>query len=361
MYPALAVTEAIIQHSPDTRVSFIGTRGGFERPLVEQARLPFEAYHEVWGGPIVGINPLRAVVNGLKLLLGTLQALGLMLRHRPHGLLLTGGYAGLPVAVAAWLLRVPSLIYLPDVEPGSSIRFLQRFTRRVAVTVPDSTAYFPQGKSVVTGYPVRLTLAQTALDGQARQKALDFFKLDPNRKTLLVFGGSRGTRSINLALMDALPQLTAHEAQVIHITGTLDWERVNSEKNKLAAEVMTYYHVYPYLHDEMALAFAAADLAVCRAGASVLGESPLFALPSILVPYPYAWRYQKVNADYLAVRGAAVRLNDETLSADLLPTLLSLLQDPARLAEMRAKAGALAQPDGAWQVGRELLRLAGGE
>ena len=95
------------------------------------------------------------------------------------------------------------------------------------------------------------------------------------------------------------------------------------------------YHVWPYLHEDMALALASADLVVCRSGASVLGEQPLFGLPSILVPYPYAWRYQKVNADYLVEHGAALLLRDEDMADQLLPTLRSLLADPARLAAMR--------------------------
>ncbi len=109
----------------------------------------------------------------------------------------------------------------------------------------------------------------------------------------------------------------------------------------------------------MALALACADLTVCRSGASVLGELPLFGLPSILVPYPYAWRYQKVNADYLVERGAAVLLRDEAMSDELLPTVRQLIADPARLATMRASSAALAQPEGAWNVARELLHLAG--
>ena len=119
------------------------------------------------------------------------------------------------------------------------------------------------------------------------------------------------------------------------------------------------YHAVPYLHEDMALALASADLVVCRSGASVLGEQPLFGLPSILVPYPYAWRYQKVNADYLVERGAALLLRDEAMASQLLPTLQSLFADPARLAAMSTCASALAQPDGAWNVARELLSLAG--
>jgi UDP-N-acetylglucosamine--N-acetylmuramyl-(pentapeptide) pyrophosphoryl-undecaprenol N-acetylglucosamine transferase len=109
----------------------------------------------------------------------------------------------------------------------------------------------------------------------------------------------------------------------------------------------------------MGSALAAADLALCRAGASTLGELPLFGLPAVLVPYPYAWRYQRVNADWLAERGAAVRMDDERLGEELLPTLRRLLDDRARLSDMRKRMRALARPEAAARLATELLALAG--
>jgi UDP-N-acetylglucosamine--N-acetylmuramyl-(pentapeptide) pyrophosphoryl-undecaprenol N-acetylglucosamine transferase len=186
---------------------------------------------------------------------GALQAVALMLRRKPQALLLTGGWGGLPVALAAWLLRVPALIYLPDIEPGSTIRLLQRFARRVAITTPDSAAYFPPGKTAVTGYPLRRALVELAQQPDARQQAVAHFGLDPARMTLLVFGGSRGARSINSAVLDILPQLLADGVQVIHVTGTLDWARVQAAAAHLADAA--HYHACAYLHEDMGLAFAA--------------------------------------------------------------------------------------------------------
>lgn len=355
MYPALAVAEAMRQHRPNDTFFFVGSAEGFERSLVEQAGIGFAAYDEIQGGPLHGVNPLRAVTSLLKLSRGTVQALRLVNRHKPQVLLLTGGWGGFPVALAARLRRVPALVYLPDIEPGRAIRILQRFTRQIAITASESAAFFPGGKTIVTGYPV----GQRMLDAvDQRARALEYFKLAADRRTLLVFGGSRGARSINIALLNILPTLLAAGIQVLHITGTLDWERVREVSQEL--HDTTHYHAFPYLHHDMGLAFAAADLAVCRAGASVLGELPLFGVPSILVPYPYAWRYQKVNADYLAERGAAIRMNDEDMATELLTTIQGLLNDPGRLDRMRAKVAALARPDAAWQIGQALVRLGGG-
>lgn len=326
---------------------------GLERSLVEQSGLEFAAYHDVRGGPLHGVSWARRLVSVLQLLAGTIQSLRLMMQHKPKAVLSTGGWGGLPVALASWVYRVPMLIYLPDIEPGLAIRVLSRFARRVAVTLPESVNYFRSGQAVVTGYPLRQDITNAT-----REAAVAYFELDPTRKTLLVFGGSLGARSLNIALIGVLPQLLSDGVQVIHITGKLDWPRVENIQNELPNKA--YYHPYPYLYQEMGLALVAADVVVSRAGASVLGEFPLFGLPSILVPYPHAWRYQKVNADYLSERGAAIRINDEDLSQELLPTIRNLLDNPSRLAQMRVCAEALAQPDGALRTARELLHLAGG-
>jgi UDP-N-acetylglucosamine--N-acetylmuramyl-(pentapeptide) pyrophosphoryl-undecaprenol N-acetylglucosamine transferase len=353
VYPAIAVAEAINVRRPDVKLTFVGSVGGFERPLLDQADLKFDHYAEVYAGPLHGVGVLRASISAAKLIVGTLQALWLVARSRPRALFLTGGWVGLPVALAGWLLRVPSLIYLPDIEPGLAIKALRPFVTRVATTTDASAAYFRPGHTVATGYPVRQSMLSATRDA-----GIAHFHLDPAKPTLLVFGGSRGARSINTAVIEIVPELLADGVQVMHLTGTLDWEQIAARRAQLG-DGCDDYRAFPYLHEDMALALACADLVVCRSGASVLGELPLFGLPSVLVPYPHAWRYQKVNADYLVERGAALLLRDEAMPGDLLPMLRGLFGDPARLAAMRDCAKTLAQPEGAWNVARELLRLAG--
>ena len=178
----------------------------------------------------------------------------------------------------------------------------------------------------------------------ARQR----FELVSDRKTLLVTGGSKGARSLNRAIMANVTTLLA-KYQIIHISGATDALEVRSAYEAVPAELKRYYHVFEYVH-EMGLALAAADLVISRAGASVLGEYPLFGLPSILVPYPYAWRYQKVNAQALVAHGAAVMLEDATLSETLQPTIERVLGDEAQLNVMRTAARSLARPDAAQAV-----------
>lgn len=319
-----------------------------ERKLVLESKLAFRSYHEVLAGPLHGVNPPRAALSLVKLGAGVVQSLLILLRIRPRVTLLTGGWANLPVALSARALGIPIVIYLPDIEPGLAIKVLRRFARRIAITVEESASYFPSGKTVVTGYPLQENRLKAT-----REKALERFKLDARRKTLLVFGGSRGAQNINAALGDCLGRLLDDGAQILHITGQRDWERAMRETGDLKERPA--YQAFPYLHEDMGLALAGADLTLCRAGASALAELPLFGLPAILVPYPYAWRYQKVNADYLSERGAAIRLNDEDMPAQLYATVSALLHDDARLKEMSRQSRALAKADAAAALARLLI------
>lgn len=351
VYPALAVVEAIQTTHPDTALIFIGTVGGFERPLIEKAGVVFSAHYEVSAGPIHGVNPLKAIASVFKLMRGMWQSFRILGREKPNVIFCTGGWEGLPVALAAQLRRVPLMIYLPDIEPGLTIKVLRLFARRVAITVEESAKFFRTGQTVVTGYPLRKQMMTAT-----REAGIAHFGLDPNRKILLVFGGSRGARAINIGIGNILADILQDGVQVIHITGTLDYERSQAQIGDLKNH--PDYHAFAYLHDDMGLAMACADLCVCRAGASVLGEFPFFRLPSILIPLAYSWRYQQVNADYLASRGGAIHLDETHMTAELLPTIRALLGDPHRLQAMREAVGKSASADGASNLARALIELA---
>lgn len=316
--------------------------------MVSRAGLP---YRSIAAGGLHGVGALAKMKNALKLMAGTLQVLRLIGQRRPDVMLTTGGFVAAPVAVACKLRRVPIVLYLPDVEPGQAVKFVARFATTITVTTNDSKAYFPGKNVIVTGYPTRSDLQQAD-----RAAARQHFELSSDRATLLITGGSKGARSLNRAITANLAALLA-KFQIIHISGATDAAEVRGVYAALPDELKRHYHVFEYVHD-MGLALAAADLVISRAGASVLGEYPLFGLPSILVPYPYAWRYQKVNAQALVTRGAAVMLEDATLKTQLLPTIEQVLGDSARLAAMQAAAHSLAQPDPAQAIA-QVVRLAG--
>jgi undecaprenyldiphospho-muramoylpentapeptide beta-N-acetylglucosaminyltransferase len=348
VYPALAVVQALQVAAPDAALTWVGSVDGMEAQLIARAGLSFIG---IPAGGLHGVALLNAVRNGWQLTRGTFVALRHIQRERPDAILTTGGYVSGPVVVAASWRQVPILVYLPDIEPAQSVKAAGRLATRIGVTAEDSRAFLPAGKVVVTGYPLGDRI--THWDRATGRAALG---LNPDVQVLLVFGGSRGARSINRALLAHLPELT-DVADVVHVSGELDWPEVAAARDKLPENVKARYHAYAYLHDDMGAAMAAADLAICRAGASILGEFPYFGLPSILVPYPYAWRYQKVNAAWLADRGAALVIEDAALPDNIAPTARALLTDKPRREAMAAKARALARPDAAQHLAESLLAL----
>jgi len=244
--------------------------------------------------------------------------------------------------------KIPILLYVPDLEPALALKALSRFAKKIAVTVDVTKQYFKKIERItVTGYPLRENLKKWN-----RAEANAYFQFDPALKTLLFMGGSSGARSINNAVTANIEPLVEHY-QVIHLTGHLDWESVQKRTTHLGPR----YQAFPYLH-EVGAAYAAADLVISRSGASTLGEYPYFGLPAILIPYPYAWRYQKVNADYLVEHHAAIILEDARILTDLLPTITNLMTDPAKLASMRHAMNALAEPDSAEKITALLYDMA---
>ncbi len=327
---------------------WIGGRGEVEGDLVGRADIDFVG---LAAGGLRGMGPLVKARNALRIAGSVGRARAVLSKFEPDVLLVTGGYTCVAVTLAAWLMNIPVVIYLPDVVPGQAIRFLSRFATKVAVTSEDSYRYFRREKVAVTGYPVRPEIY--SLDRAAAREALG---LDPEEKTLLVFGGSRGSRSINQALVAGLREILP-VCQVVHISGTKDAEWVAGAGKSLPDALRQRFHHYPYLHD-MAQALVSADLAVARAGASTLGEFPAARLPSLLVPYPHSGQHQLPNATYMVRNGAARMLADADLRQKLVLEILALLNDAQALEEMRESANAMARIDAAEAIAMQLWTLA---
>lgn len=345
MYPALAVVDAL---AGQDSVTWIGGRGGMEQALVERAGI---AFRTIPAAGVHGVGLGRLPGNIVSLVRGYAQARGLVRELRPDAVLFTGGYVGVPVALASRDVR--RVAFVPDIQPGLALRWIGRRADAICVSTERSLRYYSEGQRVrVTGYPSRFAGRVPTRDEGRRGLGLA-----PDGPVLLVMGGSRGARSINQALWTALPQLL-DTCQVVHLTGSLDWPRVDEVKRGLAGSPHAYWP-FDYLHDRMAFALAAADLVVSRAGASVLGDFPHFGLPAILVPYPHAWEYQSENARFLEEQGAAVLVRDEELGARLVEVVARLLRDRDRSAEMAEASRSLARPQAAAAIAGELRRVAG--
>lgn len=348
LLPELGSAGLVVPIADAAEIIYVGGYG-MERGILAQT--PYR-YLDVHSGALRGKSPLRMLVSGGSLSLGFVEAALLLRRLRPAVVLATGGFVCAPVVAAARLLRIPALIYLPDVVPGWAIRALSRISNAVAVTSAASQPYLPGARVVETGYPVRPEIGSVDRSSARRRLGLDM-----ETTTLLVWGGSRGAHSLNKAVGDSLHDLLGW-AQVLHISGERDWPALEERRLSLPLSERVRYSLHPYLHDDFPAALAAADLVVSRAGASVLGEFPAAGLPAILVPYPYAGAHQRQNAQVLTRCGAAVDLDDDKLD-DLVPLIASLLQDARRLESMAASARAAARPHAARAIAGLALSLAG--
>lgn len=345
MYPALSILQAVGNRA--NSVLWVGSEGGMESNLVANAGI---AYTSVPAAGVHGVG-LRALPgNIVKLLKGVVVSRKILREFRPDVLLFTGGFVAVPMALAG--IRINSLLYVPDIEPGLALRALARFSSKIALTADESKHYFRSAKKlVVTGYPTRVDFTP-----RNKTEAVKEFGLTQGKPVLFFIGGSKGAHSINTALFSNLSVLL-RDFQVLHITGKEDFEQSQQIKGQLLSELAEGYHPFPYLHQEISDAFSAADLAVSRAGASILGELPLMGLPAILVPYPYAWRYQKVNADHLVKHGAARLIKNENLAEELVPAIHALFADPNALPSMRSAMRQLATPQAASNLAELVISL----
>ncbi len=341
IYPALAIARGIREKYPGAEILYVGTARGMEADIVPKEGFAFQAV-TVEGLPR-RISP-RALVTFGKSLLGIKQAFALLKSFSPDVVIGTGGYVCGPVVLAAALSKIPTLIHEQNAYPGITNKLLARMVSRIMVTFPESVKYFSsQNHITVTGLPIRPDIL-TAV----RETGVKRLGLAGDKFNLLVFGGSRGARSINKAMVEVAGYFAGRtDLQIILVTGMPGHEETLTE---LAAAGISLdksgnIMVKPYLY-HMEDALAAADLVVCRAGAATLAEITALGLPAILIPYPYAAEnHQEYNARALTGREAAVLIKDSELTGVLLrQTINKLLADRPLLAKMAAASLAIGRP-----------------
>ena len=259
----------------------------------------------------------------IKIARGIIESALLLARYRPAAVVAFGAYTSVPVVIAAYVLRIPVIIHEQNGFPGLANKFLARFADKVAISFTASSQYFPKNKTVLTGNPVRSELLAADKD-----EAVKYFKLDPGKITVFVFGGSLGSLSINMNLMGILPYMEDYRdrVQFIHLCGDKSYEQVLSEY----ADRGFTARVFRYL-DRMDYAYAAADIVVARAGATTIAEITALGKPSILIPFPGATsQHQALNAKPLCNIGGALCYPDELFSGEgLAVRLIPLINDSA--------------------------------
>lgn len=346
IFPGIAVAEELEAFDSGCQVVFAGSGRGRAKNLVARAGYNFIA---VGARGWVGVGTRGKMLFLFLMAMSLVAAFLALLRERPQVVVGTGSYATVPFAVSALLMGIPTVLLEQNVVPGKATRLLSHFAREVHVAYGESTRHLSKrARGIVSGNPVRRSLF-----APNRKSSIKEFDLDANLKTVFVFGGSRGARSINRAFADAAHVLSEHdELQFIVQTGEddLQWVREACTKAKLKA------YTAPFIHG-MELAYACADIVVCRAGATTVAELTALGLPSILIPYPYsAGGHQEKNAMMLQKAGASVLVYDRRLTGEILASLiLETLKSEARLASMAKAAKALGRRDAGRHIAQSIL------
>ena len=346
IFPAFAVLDSVLAARPGTETRFFGPEDRGERALVEARGIRFES---VPSAQVRGRGPLKLLRSGARLSAGVWIALRNLRNFRPDVLFSTGGYGSFPSCVAARLLRVPVVVFLPDVSPGWAVRAEKRLATRMATTTDAALEFLPRSKTVVTGYPVRS--AFKTIEREGARASLGLAETDT---MVLVAGASQGAGAINRAIFAALPTLIEHHF-LFHITGTGGIDEALAIRAGLGDRAARYQPAA--FRDDLPTLMLAADIAVMRAGASVLGELPAAGLPSVLVPGTFAGGHQRDNARWLVDAGAAEILEESHLD-ELHARVEALLADRELLAEMRSAATKRARPDAAEKIANLILEVA---
>src|SRR3989338_3863766 len=348
LFPALALAEEFKSRDKDCGILFIGSAAGIEKDVVPKYGYALE-FVDVEG--LKGKGLYNKVSAGLKAAKAVFAAKKILKSFRPDGVIGTGGYSSGTVVLAARLLGIKTAILEQNTVPGLKNRILGRFVNIIFIAFEQSKRFFPRGRVVLSGNPIRKELLKAGSRGEKvgiNGKAKKF--------TILIFGGSQGAKAINTAILDAMEYLSdiRGSIRIIHQTGDLDYAAVKEmyERKGVKAEV------YKFI-DDMASVYAAADMVICRAGATSIAEITALGLASILVPYPFAANnHQEINARCLADKGAAIMMKQDEIVGDILASYIRRFnENPKSLTEIREKALAFGKPDAAQEIVSSFLHF----
>lgn len=328
--PLLALASGIRQRYPTATLLFIGTSTGPERELVPTAGI---AFRTVAAGKFRRYWDMRNLLDGARVIIGFIEALSLCIRFRPDIALGAGGFVQVPVLWAAKCVGASVGIHQMDVRAGLANRLIAPIARRITAAYLYPALPFPHQKVTVTGNPVRSVIVHGSRSrGQAR------FFVHGQTPVVLVMGGGTGARWLNNRVRDTASELLRF-CQIIHVQG---------KGREVTGVANPDYHSYAFLGDELADAYAVADLVVARAGMGTIAECIALGKPAILIPIPAS--HQEANAAYFASRGAFVELAQEAPSSAFISTIRSVLLSEEQRRRLREECHKLLSPDAVEKV-----------
>ena len=350
IFPAVSIANAIKEQLPDTEILFVGAEG-----RMEMHRVPAAGY-QIKGLPVAGFdrkNLLKNIPVLIKLFKSQRMARKIVKDFRPHAAVGVGGYASGPTLKVAGSMGIPTLLQEQNSYAGVTNKLLAKQAKKICVAYDGMERFFDKDKIILTGNPVRQGLRNHEV---TREDAIRSFNLDPNKKTILILGGSLGARTINQCLMTNLDKVKASGVQFIWQTGKIYIEEARTAVAK--AGELPMLHVTDFISD-MASAYSAADLVISRAGAGSISEFCLLQKPVILVPSPnVAEDHQTKNALALVNKNAALYVKDVEAKELLLDKAIEAVGQPQLLKNLSKNIAELAFTDSANVIAKEVIKLA---
>ncbi|MBN1381424.1 MAG: undecaprenyldiphospho-muramoylpentapeptide beta-N-acetylglucosaminyltransferase [Deltaproteobacteria bacterium] len=343
LFPGIAIAEEFLKRDGRNAVLFIGTERGLEKKVLGELGYVLRIL-DVEG--IKGRGRTEAVKAALKIPKSLLQSLKIIREFRPDIVMGVGGYASGPCVMMAWMQGIKTAVAEQNVVPGVTNQILGKFVDKIFVTFPDTKKWFSDKKVLVSGNPVR----KAFLAGQEEKQKVT------GRFNILIFGGSQGAHAINTACVNALDDLENMKNQLyfVHQTGQEDWEMVSDAYHKrgFSADVRSFIM-------DMPAAYQAADLLICRAGATSIAEMTVCGKAAILIPFPFAiHNHQTKNAEVLVGAKAAEMISQDRLNGKALARMIETFKNsPERIREMEANSRAIGNRQAAADIVDACLRL----
>lgn len=349
IFPAIAIANEIKNKNPDAKLLFVGAEG-----RMEMEKVPAAGY-EIIGLNISGFKRSLSFSNFgvlIKIIQSLSQSKKILNEFKPNVVVGVGGYASGPLLYAAGRKKIKTLIQEQNSYPGITNKILAKKASKICVAYDNMNQFFNSDKIIKTGNPIRADILN--MEGK-KEKAIQHFNLEANKKTVLVIGGSLGARTINQSISADLNKLIDGNIQIIWQTGKYYFEGINKEVNSNQKKIVK---VHAFIK-EMDLAYAAADIIVSRAGAGTISELAVVGKPCIFVPSPNVSEdHQTKNANALVDKNAAVLIRDVESKDKLSDAILGLLNNSNRLNELSKNIKQFALPNAAQQIVEEIFKLA---
>ncbi len=349
IFPALSIANTIKEKDPNAEILFVGAEGKMEMEKVPNAG------YEIIGLPVRGLKRSLSLSNFsvlYKLWISLRKAKHILKDFKPDIVIGVGGFASAPLLRQAQKLNIPTLLQEQNSYAGLTNKWLGKRAKKICVAYENMERFFPKESILLTGNPVRKAILEDI--SQKREEAFQFFQLNPNKKTVLVLGGSLGARSINQGVEAGLSKLIDADVQLLWQTGKFYYEDLKHYKEKYGDQGV---RISDFIM-RMDLAYSLADVIISRAGASTVSELSLIKKPVIFVPSPnVAEDHQTKNAMALIERDAAMMIKDHSTQTDLVPAVIDLLKDETRCQTFSRNIEQLGIPDSSDRIVNEIFKL----